>query len=129
MLYIKASTIKDRKVAGVTWKAYSGEKRKGTWTEQRADTPRVRIDAVGEAVALLSVLSAVWSRQSLVHQDSLIGCSPASAPALHSPISPCLPLSISLPFCHRNTPPLITHNRIGYSTLELTKIHTVTVDP
>lgn len=41
--------------------------------EQIADTPRVRIDAAGEAVATLSVLSAVWRRKSLVHQDSLIG--------------------------------------------------------
>ena len=38
-----------------------------------ADTPRVRIDAGGEAAALLSILSAVWGGHSLVHQDSFAG--------------------------------------------------------
>lgn len=38
-----------------------------------ADTPRVRIDAGGEAVAMLSILSAAWGGQSLVHQDSFAG--------------------------------------------------------
>lgn len=49
------------KVVGVTWKAKLGNKGRKTWAKQIADTPSVRIDAVGETVAALCSLSTVWS--------------------------------------------------------------------
>lgn len=60
------------------------ELRNKTRRDQIADTPRVRIDAACEAAAVLCILSSVWSRQSLVHQDYLTGGSLASAQSLQS---------------------------------------------